>query len=1078
MTVTSAPNRARYVANGATTAFPYGFRILAREDLRVSLTDAVTSVETVLVLDVGYDVSGVNNVLGGTVTMTVAPSAGTIVTILPAVPVEQPTDFRNQGSAFRAAQEKAYDRAAVIAGKHEEVLTRALTLHPAVAPGVSAVTPLPVGGKAIGWNAGGTALENITPPTGATGPKGDPGSIPIYATVAARNAAIPSPTDDTLVRVTATGAIYRASGGVWQVVYDQSRIIDVKSRGAGTNVAATDTPIILQAFADALADPLKPLAVYFPTGNYALSQTVALTAVRGLLVYGDGSYASKITWWGTGGTGTCVFRFEDCQYCAFHDLYHEFGATVETVYQFYNNAARSGNTPTNNHFHNISIEGGNGTTIKYGFMFRFMPQITAAGTMSAAVGIASFTSPANQIANGTEVQYAGVGTVTVAGGVGAATFSTSQAGKIENGSYLVINDVYYPVSAFNGTTGCTLSGAPNMTGASFRYTFDVEVTAGPTYKLFRHNAWGTLNAVTVPALTAFTFASGADNNNDLHSFNQCTVANYEKAGWYIGHSQSKAHHFYGCQFQGNGLGENGIFQVNGSFRWFGGGGGGNNKPSAASTAADFYLSSPMDNLWIEGGDFENSARLLKTSAGSGGTMKVTIKGTRWACDGLSTGAGLANGDNIVVDYSWYGSLDVTSCQMGNGGQPVPKFKVKPGGVFRFSDNTIDAYNSATATLFDWSGGSDLYGGDISIERNALVDGAGLGINGNTIQDGQTTPYVHYGYRYRTRNSAATRIRDFLDPHPEQQITILFDDVNTTVQSGGAIQLKDGLDWVTPARGSSLVLRYNAAIGVWNEVSRGTYTAPSDITALVTAIEGAVGGSAGCVYGIYDARYNVNRDATVVYGWTDARGIEYGGISWVPFNATHRPSWDNTNKYLVFDGNVTTGGQLKNAPLAVTIPFTGSMGIAFVGEVDAATAQFMVGISRNVSGRVLLRMDSGTAANTVAAYADNYTVSSGNLATGGAAIKALYIARRTQTAGNTVLAISKDNGAETASASTANASVAGSDQLTVAGDPLLGSGGTSTPGKSKARAIILLTVEPTAAIRTVIRSWSNAQHGTA
>jgi hypothetical protein len=55
---------------------------------------------------------------------------------------------------------------------------------------------------------------------------------------------------------------------------------------------------------------------------------------------------------------------------------------------------------------------------------------------------------------------AGTGTVTIAGGAGAATFTTSQAGIITNGSIVSVAGVPYLVSAFNGTTTCTLSGGP------------------------------------------------------------------------------------------------------------------------------------------------------------------------------------------------------------------------------------------------------------------------------------------------------------------------------------------------------------------------------------------------------------------------------------------------------------------------------------------------------------------------------------------------------------------------------------------------------------------------------------------
>jgi hypothetical protein len=59
------------------------------------------------------------------------------------------------------------------------------------------------------------------------------------------------------------------------------------------------------------------------------------------------------------------------------------------------------------------------------------------------------------------------GSGTVSASAGTATFSTSQAGVIQNGSVITVAGVQYTVSAFNGTTSCTLSGAPTFAAASF-----------------------------------------------------------------------------------------------------------------------------------------------------------------------------------------------------------------------------------------------------------------------------------------------------------------------------------------------------------------------------------------------------------------------------------------------------------------------------------------------------------------------------------------------------------------------------------------------------------------------------------
>ena len=57
------------------------------------------------------------------------------------------------------------------------------------------------------------------------------------------------------------------------------------------------------------------------------------------------------------------------------------------------------------------------------------------------------------------------GTVSCVGQ--AATFSTSQAAVLADGALIVVDDVGYRVSSFDGTTGCTLVGAPDFTAKQF-----------------------------------------------------------------------------------------------------------------------------------------------------------------------------------------------------------------------------------------------------------------------------------------------------------------------------------------------------------------------------------------------------------------------------------------------------------------------------------------------------------------------------------------------------------------------------------------------------------------------------------
>lgn len=75
----------------------------------------------------------------------------------------------------------------------------------------------------------------------------------------------------------------------------------------------------------------------------------------------------------------------------------------------------------------------------------------------------------------TVISPSAAGSGTVSCTAGAATFSTSQAGVLINGDDIIVAGVPYTVSAFNGTTGCTLlaqtgGSVPTFAASSFTRT--------------------------------------------------------------------------------------------------------------------------------------------------------------------------------------------------------------------------------------------------------------------------------------------------------------------------------------------------------------------------------------------------------------------------------------------------------------------------------------------------------------------------------------------------------------------------------------------------------------------------------
>lgn len=162
MTVTTNTNKVQALGNGATTNFPYAFRIYAATDLIVTVTDLATGVDSVKVLNTDYTVTGAGSYNGGNVVFSVAPASNARVTIRREVSLTQGTDLRNQGAYYAETHEDVFDRLTMIDQQQQEALARSLTLAP-TASGVSTSLPNASASTVIGWNDTGTALKNYGP---------------------------------------------------------------------------------------------------------------------------------------------------------------------------------------------------------------------------------------------------------------------------------------------------------------------------------------------------------------------------------------------------------------------------------------------------------------------------------------------------------------------------------------------------------------------------------------------------------------------------------------------------------------------------------------------------------------------------------------------------------------------------------------------------------------------------------------------------------------------------------------------------------------------------------------------------
>lgn len=113
MTISTTDSSIAYSGNGVTLAFAVPFRFLVDADLTVTLR-STAGVESTLVLNTNYTLTGANDDAGGTLTMVVAPAVGERLVIERIVGITQETDYP-EGSNFPAeAHERALDRLTMI----------------------------------------------------------------------------------------------------------------------------------------------------------------------------------------------------------------------------------------------------------------------------------------------------------------------------------------------------------------------------------------------------------------------------------------------------------------------------------------------------------------------------------------------------------------------------------------------------------------------------------------------------------------------------------------------------------------------------------------------------------------------------------------------------------------------------------------------------------------------------------------------------------------------------------------------------------------------------------------------------
>ncbi len=166
MTAPATTRRAGpFNGNGSTTSFPFTFKVFATSDIKVVRT-STTGLESVLVLGADYSVTlnaDQDSSPGGAITYPISGSPlafGQKLTVVGALPYDQPADLPTGGNYRAVVVENALDRATFQIQQLVEETDRALTL-PVSAAGADTELPAPEANKVIGWNAAANALVNL-----------------------------------------------------------------------------------------------------------------------------------------------------------------------------------------------------------------------------------------------------------------------------------------------------------------------------------------------------------------------------------------------------------------------------------------------------------------------------------------------------------------------------------------------------------------------------------------------------------------------------------------------------------------------------------------------------------------------------------------------------------------------------------------------------------------------------------------------------------------------------------------------------------------------------------------------------
>ncbi len=309
MSLSTSANKYQYTAGGGTVfAFPVLF--LLNTDLRVTVTNLTTGVDTVAVLNTDYTVTGAGVAGGGSVTFGVAPTTGRRITIERIVPLTQLTDYVLNDNFPSDVTERNLDKATMALQQLKETTDRSLHFPSSEVPAFATEIPLAAQrlGKLLGFDGTGalTVVADVSSSTAAAA-----ASAAAAAASAVAAAASAASATGSVTSVDASGGVETVAGSAITVTGTVRGAAPVNSQTGTSYVILTGDrgKLVTISNAASVAVTLPQAGGTFPANWYCRVQnrgagtvtitpttstvdgaaSIALTQNQGVELFSDGA---------------------------------------------------------------------------------------------------------------------------------------------------------------------------------------------------------------------------------------------------------------------------------------------------------------------------------------------------------------------------------------------------------------------------------------------------------------------------------------------------------------------------------------------------------------------------------------------------------------------------------------------------------------------------------------------------------------------------------------------------------------------------------------------------------------------